>query len=189
MRLYNSISTEHWCCCYYFLVCLWKLFLCSALEPYPSPAVHWSEPGKWEGGPPLPSVQVAGHIWKLHFCCNPLLICFLILMNVIFFFLFFLSCTTPEANTDRNTPLSPGVLHFGVFPLVFKATARFVFHINGVISIFPFYCLTLWKPASFFPFQRRRECQGWWRQRSQAPAVLPARLAPPLTWQTGGFYK
>lgn len=105
------------------------------------------------------------------------------------FFFFFLSCTTPEANTDRNTPLSPGVLHFGVFPLVFKATARFVFHINGVISIFPFYCLTLWKPASFFPFQRRRECQGWWRQRSQAPAVLPARLAPPLTWQTGGFYK
>ncbi|XP_075871878.1 cilia- and flagella-associated protein 221 isoform X2 [Nelusetta ayraudi] len=53
------------------------------------------------------------------------------------------SCTTPEANTDRNTPLSPGVLHFGVFPWVFKATARFVFHINRVISIFPFYCLTL----------------------------------------------
>lgn len=66
-------------------------------------------------------------------------------------FLFFLSCTTPEANTDRNTPLSPRVLHFGVFPLVFKNTAHFVFHINQVISIFPFYCLTLWKPASFFP--------------------------------------
>lgn len=42
-----------------------KLFHRSSLEPHPGPAAHWSEPGKWQGGSPQLSAQVAGHIWKL----------------------------------------------------------------------------------------------------------------------------